>query len=648
MPLAMAGPDPDIALPAQERAIRAKCFHRTGTFVSFPPEAVEQSLPERFEEQVRRLPQRPAVTTRHHALTYAELDTLANQIAHAILRRCRVREEAVALLFDHDALAIAAMLGALKAGTPYLPLDTAYPRQRIDYILRDSAATLLLTDARNLALARELVRDSLQVVSVDAIDAAPTRPHAPAGPRSVAYILYTSGSTGHPKGIVQDHRNVLHEVRHYTNSAHFCTDDRFLLVSSISFGDSVRTIYSALLNGASLYPFDIRLEGLGGLAAWMREQGVTIYRSVPTTFRHFVGSLKGGEGFPALRLIYLGGEPVYPTDVELYKRHFPRECILVNRLGTTETLTFRYAFLDHDAQITGHGVPVGYPVAGKEVVLVDEKGEPVACGEVGEMAVRSRYLSPGFWRKPELTRAAFATDPVDPDLRLYRTGDLGRLRHGGCLEHLGRTDFQVKVRGHRVETWEIEAALLGLDAFREALVVAQPRGSDHRLVAYVVPAALPVPDVSTLRRLLAARLPGYMLPAAYVVLEALPLLPNGKVDRRALPEPGTARPALEGPFVAPRSAGEEAIARIWMEVIGIDRVGVHDSFLDLGGDSLMATRIIVRVTAHFDVTLPGQALWQASTVAAMAELVAAALPLEPRPGGPRRVLAPRAADWPGV
>jgi len=557
-------------LPAPQAAIRAKCGHASLRFTPFPTAAVEQSLTQRFEEQVRRFPRHLAIRTRIQALTYTELDAMANRIAHAILDRRGEGDEAVALLFGHDATAIVAMLGVLKSGKCYVPIDPSYPRLRGPEI----------------------------------------NPGVRSGPRSLAFVLYTSGSTGRPKGITQSHRNVLHEAMHYTNSGHFGADDRFLLVSSISFGDSVRTIYAALLNGASLYPFDIRAEGLVPLAGWLREHSITIYRSIPTTFRHFVASLKGDEDFRSLRLVYLGGETVHKTDVELYKRHFPRQCVLVNRLGTTETLTFRACFIDHDTPIGGSGVPVGYAVPDKDVLVVDENGAPVKHGAIGEVLVRSRYLSP-----------TLPADPVDPDLRVYRTGDLGRLHADGCLEHLGRTDFQVKIRGRRVETADVEAALLSMSTLREAVVVARRRHGDDALVAYVVPANGRTPDVGALRRRLAAQLPGYMIPSACVVLDALPLLPNGKVNRRALPDPGTTRPDLDVPFVAPRNDAEAAIAQIWTDLLALDRVGVHDDFLDLGGDSLMATRIIARVSDRFGVSVPLRLLWGASTVARMAEIV---------------------------
>ena len=242
-------------------------------------------------------------------------------------------------------------------------------------------------------------------------------------------------------------------------------------------------------------------------------------------------------------------------------------------------------------------------------------------GAVGEMAIRSRYLSPGHWRRPDLTESTFTADTDDPDLRTYRTGDLGRFRPDGCLEHLGRKDFQVKIRGHRIETAEVEAALLSLDCIREAAVVAEHRQSHDSLCAYVVPAIDPPPTARMLRTLLSAAIPDYMIPSSYVVLDALPLLPNGKLNRRGLPPKVRARPVLDEPVVLPRNTIEAAVGELWEEVLELDGIGINDDFLDLGGDSLSATRVVTRVRDRFGLDISVAKLWQAPTVALMAELV---------------------------
>ena len=611
-------------LPREQERVRARCVHPAGKFVPFPKSARERSITERFESQVEASPDRIAVKTRHHALSYRELDRFANHIAHLVRRRGGPVEGPVALLFEHGTDVIAAMLGVLKARRPYVPLDPTYPAARLAYTLDHSEASLIVTNAQNRPAADELSRGVVPVASLDTLDAdAPARSPGPgAAPTDLALLLYTSGSTGQPKGVPQPHVNVLHDVMHYTNAAHFCPEDRLVLLSSCSFADSLRTIYSALLNGAGLFPFDVARDGLPALARWIRDQELTVYRSVPTLFRHFAASLVGTEPFPTVRLVFLSGEPVYRSDVEAYRRHFSSDCVFVNRLGTTEALTFSCYFVDRDTEIATTSVPVGYPVSDKEVLLLDEQSDGDTGARVGEIAVRSRYLSPGYWRRPDLSRETFLPDPAGTDARVYRTGDLGRVLPDGCLVHLGRKDFQVKVRGHRIEPGEVETTLVAHHSIEHAVVIAwNDRHGDTRLVAYLTLKLAPGPTVSELRRFLAERVPDYMIPAAFVFLRTLPLTPNGKVDRRALPEPGTGRPTLDTAFVAPTTPLEQAISSIWAAALGLERVGIHDRFLDLGGDSLLASRVFARILDVFGTEPPVEELWAAATVAEMGRVL---------------------------
>ena len=453
---------------------------------------------------------------------------------------------------EQGASLIAAIIGILKAGKTYVPLDRYYPQARLASILEDSQPTLIVTNNGNLSLARQLVPEAFPIINVDEIDSNSSDRdlNRLISPDSLAWIIYTSGSTGKPKGVMQTHRNVLHETMNYTNGAHICYEDRLVLVSSPAFGDAVRTTYAALLNGAGLYPLDIKKEGIAALANHLIQQEITVYRSVPSVFRQLASVLSEGKAVPKLRLIYLAGDSVSSTDVELYKKHFPRNSILVNGLGSTESLTFRWYFIDKETPCTSNGVPVGYEVQDKPVLLLNDAGEEVGLECIGEIAVKSRYLSPGYWGRNDLTATAFLPDPQGREERIYRTGDLGYLRPDGCLEHRGRKDFQVKLRGHRIELTEIETALLALGNIREAVVLGRADPYDEkRLVAYMVPAGKTRPTVTTIRHALRKKLPDYMIPSGFVFLDALPLSPNGKVDRRALPDPGQSRPELDTPYV---------------------------------------------------------------------------------------------------
>ncbi len=309
----------------------------TNAFVAFRKAEIEQSIPNRFEQQVRREPNRLAVKGKSYALTYDELNRAANRVARALLAQRAGGEEPIALLLDHGAPMIIAILGVLKAGKIYVPLDASYPLARINYMLEDSQAKLIVADAKNLPLAKEWAQHGRQVFNIDDLDAnlSDQNLSLPISPDALAYMLYTSGSTGQPKGVVQNHCNVLHNMMKYTNGAHICADDRLSMHVSYSFSGAVTNTFSALLNGAALFPFDIKAEGLAHLAAWLIQEEVTIYQSVPTVFRHFLDTLTGEEEFPRLRLIDLFGEAVSVKDVERYQSYFSQNCLLQHRMAAT-------------------------------------------------------------------------------------------------------------------------------------------------------------------------------------------------------------------------------------------------------------------------------------------------------------------------
>jgi acyl carrier protein len=326
--------------------------------------------------------------------------------------------------------------------------------------------------------------------------------------------------------------------------------------------------------------------------------------------------------FPDLRIVQLGSDAVTPREIEDYRKHFSANAILIIRLGSSEAGTLRRFFIDGETPVY-RGVRVGYAVEGTEILLLDAVDNEKMAGvdEPGEIAAKSRYLSPGYWRLPELTKARFLP-ASDGDQRIYLTGDLGRVLSDGCLEYIGRKDHQVKVRGYTVAIAEIEAALLSHDSVKEAVVVTREAVStEQQLVGCLVAAGKPIPTVSELRTFLKGRLPDYMIPSAFVTMDALPLLPGGKVDRKVLPASISNRPNLDTPFVAPRTQVEETVAGIWSEVLSLDEVGVHDNFFDLGGHSLAATRVVSRVIKEFQIELPLQSLFRSPTVARMAGVI---------------------------
>jgi len=309
--------------------------------------------------------------------------------------------------------------------------------------------------------------------------------------------------------------------------------------------------------------------------------------------------------------------------VKLYKKHFSSNCVMVNGLASTESIgdSVNY-FIDKSTRISTRTVPVGYPVEGTEILMIDDEGQRVGFNQIGEIAIKNRYMTPGYWQSPDLTQAKFLPDPNGGDERIYYTGDLGRMLPDGCLEHLGRKDFRVKIRGYSVDVGEVESVLMGLPHVKEVVVMGRADSTGgQRLVAYLVPSSQTTPSISEMRKSLGEKLPDYMIPSAFLFLDALPLLPSGKVNRRDLPEPGTARPNLETVFVEPRTPVEQALAEVWSKVLGLDQVGLHDNFLELGGDSLLASQVISRVIKTFLVEVPLRSLFDSPTVAAMAVII---------------------------
>ena len=613
-------------LPLDQQAIRAKCFHPSGRFAEFPLEDVALSIPARFEKIVAQYSRQAAVKTSDQTLTYQDLNQAANRLAHSIIAQRGTTQEPIALLMEHELPLFVAIIGVLKAGKICLVLDPSFPKDRRAFLLQDSQASLLIADGENLSLAEQSAYQNCDVVNLEQLGWASSsdNPGLAVSSQDLAFLIYTSGSTGQPKGVVQTHANLLHDSLIYCNGLHICAADRIALLYSCSVSQGMKITFAALLNGATLCPFDIRKRGVTPISDWLIRQEVTIFVSVPVLFHQFAGTLTGQESFPHLRTIQLGSDLVTPRELEEYQRHFSAHTILVIRFGTTETGTVRRMYFDSTSSLKEAQNAVGYAVEGAEVCLIDDAGVALPIDAVGEIVVKGRYLSPGYWRRPDLSREKFVVDPNGGDQRIYYTGDLGRLRADGCLYHLGRKDFQLSVRGYRVEAGEIEALLLAQQNVKEALVAtcgSSTSAVHDRLVAYIVAFEKPFPAISALRKAARDKLPAHMVPTDFIFLDSLPLTANGKINRLALPAPHGPRPDLAVAYSAPRSEIERLLAEIWAEVLAIGPVGIHDDFFDLGGHSLAATRVLSRVLQKLKLHLPVKALFDAPTVARMADLV---------------------------
>lgn len=610
-------------LPQEQQAIQAKCFHPTGTFVAIKKEEVERSIPARFEKIARAYADRIAVKAGDQLLTFDALNNMANRIARAVYNERGAKSEPVVLISEHPFNGIASCFGILKAGKILVVVDPSFPFERVGHMIENSAAGAIVTDSSNLLLAKALAKNERQVIDTSALGSHLSEANLDLqiSPDRSAQIVYSSGSTGQPKGIFFNHRRILHDVMAEINAAHICPDDRIVQFRKLSFGAGIRVAFWALLSGAAIVHYDIHTDGLSKLAAFLNDSGITIFPPGVPIFRHFVSGLDGTETFPSIRLLTLGCDAISHGDVEAYKNTFTDDCLLLHHMSSSEAgLVCRY-FITKKSELNSTMLPVGYSAEGKEVFLVDETGKRLSGDETGEIAVRSRYLSTGYWRNEELTQRKFLSNPAGGDERIYLTGDLGRLLPSGCLFYLGRKDFVIRIRGYTVELGEIERALLRDPRVKEAGVVAWDRQPGEKyLAAYIVPRGTPAPRIDELRSLLKDKLPHYMIPSVFMFLDALPLT-NGKLDRQALPKPENKRSEAIQPYVFARGHVERKVLQIWEEALDIRPLGIHDNFFDLGGHSLLAVRIISKVIDVFGVEVSVRSLLDAPTVAGLAEII---------------------------
>ncbi len=595
-----------------------------GQSIPFTEDVLQRSLPDRFEQIAAELPNQVALKSDETVVTYAQLNATANRLARAILAQTSTQSEAVAILVTRGTQPAAAMLAVLKSGKYLVPIDPSFPESRIAEIIDDAGAKLVISDRQNVTLAREASRGRSRLIELELVDvdAPDDNLRLPIGASAMACIVYTSGSTGQPKGVILDHRALLHNAMLHGIIATVHVDDRVTLLTAGT-ANAISTTVFSLLAGATLFPFDVAKEGVSRMADWLSRERISIALIAAPLFRRFCASLRNDAHFPDVRLLRLTSDRVYKSDLDLYKRHFSAGCAFVNSLNATETgLICQYRMNHHTARVEAD-VPVGHALPGKNVFVVDDAGQQAAPHTPGEIVVRSRYLSRGYWRNPEFTASRFKPDPAGGDEVVYHTGDVGVMLPDGRLVHKGRKDFRVKIRGYGVDLVEVQQQLLLHPDIDDAVVVPlKNHNGELSVVAYFTSPIQPPPDVRTLRHFLNSRLAPYMLPSHYIPLQALPLTPNGKINRAALPVPDRSTPNPERRNVAPHDATEAKLLATWTKILGTHPIGTADDFFDLGGDSLSAVELIAALETEFAIELPPGFLVHAPTVEKLARYIA--------------------------
>jgi len=589
----------------------------------------EQCVHELFEAQVRSTPEAVALVAGEQQLTYAELDRRAEQLARRLKTLGVGPEVRVGICCERSPEMIIGLLAILKAGGAYVPLDPAYPQERLAFMLQEAQAAVLITQKKFLANSNlPLAACHLLCVDADWESFAPENaqnPQSPIAPENLAYVIFTSGSTGQPKGVMIQHRSLVNFVQTASETFAVTPSDRVLQFASISWDTSIEEIFPCLTRGATLV---LRTEAMLDQEVFLpacRDLQVTMY-DLPTAYWHeLIERLRWRELPPSSRLMIIGGERALPERVKTWHDLVTLPVQLMNTYGLTEVTAIATSCdLPPQRESAAREVPIGKPIGNvKTYVRSRQDGrQPAPVGVIGDLSIGGAGIARGYLNRPDLTAERFVPDPFAsaPGGRLYQTGDQARHRRDGNLEFFGRLDHQIKIRGFRLELGEVEAALAQHPAIVEAVVMNRARQSgEAHLVGYAVSGEKPA--VSDLRRFLLQKLPEYMLPQAFVFLEKMPLTPNGKVNRQALPEPEHLRPELEDHFAAPRTPIEEKLAAIWQKILGINRAGIHDNFFELGGHSLLAIQVVSRIREAFNVEVPLRSLFEASTVAELAIVV---------------------------
>jgi amino acid adenylation domain-containing protein len=545
---------------------------------------------------------RIAVDSGKRQLTYAQLAAVSSRLAGKLAECGAMPGDRTAILMEHDAPLIAALVGAIRAGQIVVGLNPTDPVERLLQLIEDAEPSAIVTDAENTNLAKRVAGPGVALLQFDLDHELTPSPFSAVAvdASQTAMLVYTSGSTGRPKGVMKTHRQIVRNVAAHTDAMGYSVADRIPLFSSIGSGQGATMVWCALLNGATLCPFPLRKQGFAGLAAWISSLRLTVYVSSASIFRTLVRSLGSDQVFADIRAVRLASESVTTDDLAGLRQHFPK-AIFVHTLSSSETGNIAWSRWLPSESIPAGRIPVGHVSRDIEVRLLDADGQPVAAGAIGEISVRSRYTAAGYWGDTEPTRETISKDLDGEGTRIVRNGDLARINAQGLIEYCGRTDSRVKIRGNRIELSEIEHILAMLPGVEHVAAVAVPReGYEPILVAFVVLSQESGWSIKRLRDAAATRLPLQMLPSRIIVLDAMPLGAGGKVDRERLRQYQLPQGSHGDP---PRGSTEVLLADVWAEVLSLEEVGRDEDFFEAGGDSLAGAVVSAHIHAAFGIEL---------------------------------------------
>ncbi len=574
---------------------------------SFTRSEIHQLIQTRFNRVVKLYPSYPAIITPSEQISYSELDVLSDRIGYAIQHHERNPKKICAIFMEQGISSTAAILGVLKAGMSFILIPPETPSSRINAYWEETDHPIFLTTNQYKHIVIEITKDD----SVILLDELPKIPQdfvfagSDARPEDMAAIFYTSGSTGEPKGVIWTHELILHTAFLNTQSYSITSEDKIAILSAFGYGAAMTMSFAAMLNGAALCFYPTPQQTPTAFLQWVSDNNISIL-SMTTLglLRQVLHEMRGPSSLKKVRMVILGGDDLYRADVNLFFDKFPMDTIFVYRLAGSETMLMREIKITPSTKLLTDKVPVGYEVPDKELLLLNEELKPVSKEEVGEIAIRSRYLSPGYWKQPELTAKKFLKDPVNEDMRIYLTGDLGRLNGLGQLEFLGRKDNMVKVRGFSVQLEAIEQRLVAIRGIKEAVVVLRSWQGRSRLTAYLKSEGSDKPSANKIKNELASVFPQHSIPSVYCWVDSIPRTSTGKVDRSNLPDVLMERPELSSVYEAAENAIEVSLVEIWQKILGIKDIGVNDSFFELGGDSLSSLEMVLEVEQAHHISVP--------------------------------------------